>query len=158
LASGSCDSERAEMLFGGAPGILTLRVREVNVIVKKAISRSSALLRSRFRSFVTLSEKRSGSASINPACKSRTARSRSESSRSVSRASGEVADANSMRTIEHNFAEHPALLQVFVCGANFLQRKHSIDHRPQASGKDMAQHLSQFRHRAHVGTQKRELA
>ena len=63
-----------------------------------------------------------------------------------------------MRTVEHNFAEHPALLQVFVRGANLVQRRHSIDHRLQASGKDMAQHLAQLRHRAHVGTEKRELA
>ena len=77
---------------------------------KKAIWQSSALVRIRFWNFA-LSEERSGSASLNLDGKSGSARSSSEVAE-VFQASSEVADANSMRTVEHNFAEHPALFQL----------------------------------------------
>ncbi len=143
-------------IFGATPRILTLGVPEVNANCRKSPGQSSGLLRTRFWSLRDSLEGKIRIGFVQPGFEVWECPVGEPDG--VFQASGEAADANSMRTVEYNFAEHPALLQVFMCSANFVQRKHSIDHRLQASGEDVAKHLAQLRHRAHVGTHNRELA
>jgi integrase len=63
---------------------------------------------------------------------------------------GPAGGAKSLRTIEHNFAEHLALLHVLVGGADILKRKRPVHHRFQPAGEHVAQHIVEFAHRAHV--------
>ena len=42
--------------------------------------------------------------------------------------------------------------------SKFRQRERSVDHRPQATGEDVAQNLMQFRHCAHIRTKQGKLA
>ena len=60
--------------------------------------------------------------------------------------------------IQHDLAEHPAVLEIFVRGPNLFEGENAIHDGFQTSCKDVSEYLMQFRHRAHVGAEQRELA
>jgi len=56
-----------------------------------------------------------------------------------------------LRTIDHDFPKHLAILHVFVRGADIFQGKSTIDDWFESSGKHVCQHLVQLAHASHVG-------
>src|SRR5437660_12902102 len=52
--------------------------------------------------------------------------------------------------IHNDFAEHLALLKVFVRGTDFAKRKCAIDHRFQPSRENMSEDFVQLTHGPHV--------
>ena len=60
--------------------------------------------------------------------------------------------------IQHDFAEHLARFHILVGRPSILQRERTVHDWFQATGKDVAQHLVQFTHRAHIRAQEIELA
>src|SRR5271157_407959 len=60
--------------------------------------------------------------------------------------------------VQHDLAEHLALLHVLVGSADFFQWESMIDDRLEASGEDVAEHFMEFAHRAHIRPQQCQLA
>src|SRR5271157_166071 len=60
--------------------------------------------------------------------------------------------------VQHDLAEHLALLHVLVGSADFVQRERMVDDGLEPSGEDVAEHFVEFAHRAHIRPQQCQLA
>src|SRR5882672_3123709 len=67
-------------------------------------------------------------------------------------------DSENLLRVQHNLAEHLALLQILVGDPDVFQWKDVVDHGLQASGKYVPEDFVQFAHRPHVRTEQRKLA